>query len=189
VTDEDACVVAETLPLDEKPTKAICLDFDALKHEKERKHLMIAVFILALVIVPTVMTFAYPRTDLEVKVWYMEGFLGSFNVDVELRNLGTREVEDMTVHMKVYNSSGVVIAEPPAYEDVVIRPFGRQGLPNMQLMGDAMGNDTHYSTFTIVVELQFRCMGKDYDTTHEFVTEEPYLSQIFTDEVKDWAGF
>ena len=56
--------------------------------DKRHRHRMrVALVILAIVLIPTLIFAAYPRMEVEVRLWYAEGF-GSISVDMEIANVG-----------------------------------------------------------------------------------------------------
>ena len=145
----------------------------------------IAIIILLIVLVPTIVFAAYPRVDMEVKLWYSEGMMGSISVDLEIRNTGTVSISLSEVKVTILNETGEEL-KMRAYTNIRLDRRAAYGAENIFLSSADLVNETHWSTYTILLDMTFTAKGERYTLEKEYQTVEPDMSIVFKESITYW---
>ena len=148
----------------------------------ERRNLAIALVVLLLLVSGMLYYFVYPRSDVQIDIWYSEGMMGSITVDVTLHNSAASILSDMEITLSLINSTGDVVAVR-VYESSDVEAWERRSLPSLSVTGKDLGDNTHFDPYTIRMDMAFRIDGEAYSYTFLHETEEPYINLFFSDNI------
>ncbi|UCG69406.1 MAG: hypothetical protein JSV09_16820 [Thermoplasmata archaeon] len=158
----------------------------AEKTPKERKDVRrIAMIILVIAVIACLILvlsfhFIIPRLDLKVITQYREGSALSINLDSKIQNDGTLDIQDFSMNITIFNTSGGVVAEGDYY----LADLGAHSVhkfDNINFFGD------QYEPYHIIIAVNFESDGKEYSEVFEHNVKE-YILQRFEDKVERWGG-
>lgn len=155
-------------------------------HKRHQHRTRLAIVLLVVVLLPTIVFAAYPRVNMNIRVWYSEGVLGVVNVDVAVRNVGTLEVSITEIELTVLNASGVELGKK-VYTGIQLRPRAEYSGDNIHLGPGDLVNETLWSTFKIIFKMTYTARGESNTVGEEYTTIEPDMSILFEKNVQDWG--
>jgi hypothetical protein len=146
------------------------------KRRKSRRRIAI-VIVLIVILIPALYFLVIPRTDVSVRVFYNESVLNQINVDPQIINTGTNEVESVTLRISVVNSTDYDMGHKE-YSITEIAPVtGVAKLDSLTFRGD------QYDRYTIIIDIDLTAGGTTQSRHWSHNTEEPWMNQDWTDKV------
>ena len=139
-----------------------------------------AIIVLTLLVGSGLFIYIIPRTDLSVRTVYHEtpgggGTGGVINVNVLLKNSGNTDIEDLSIDVKVLNSTGRYMSGQIG-RDVAISP-GRCAELKINFVG------SQYDTYAISIHLRFESRSGTTIANLDHVTREDEMNLVFIDEL------
>ncbi|UCH88490.1 MAG: hypothetical protein JSV49_09555 [Thermoplasmata archaeon] len=155
------------------------------KRIKGKKPVLIGLFFITIVVLASagVYYFVWPRVEMELITAYHESTGaassgGFINVNTQLKNVGTKTLEDVNVTIVVIETdSGEQAAS--ATESYYNIDRGEKEEMRIEYMGD------HYKAYTIELNIEFQSDGNSY--TQEFIyniEEDDAMNLYFNDNIK-----
>jgi hypothetical protein len=146
------------------------------KRRKGRRWIAI-VIVLVVLLIPALYFLIIPRTDVSVRVFYNESVLNQINVDPQIINTGTNEVESVTLRISVVNSTDYDMGQKEYSIGEIAPVTGVAKLDSLTFRGD------QYDRYTIIIDIELNAGGTTLSRHWSHNTEEPWLNLDWTDKV------
>jgi hypothetical protein len=154
---------------------------------KGKRAVYIGLVVIALIILASMGLYSYvlPRVDVELVTVYHESTggvasSGSINLNTQIRNEGTKKVEDLNV--------SIIISDPDTGEvqEQLSDSFnsisrGDKKEPRMEFFGD------HYEPYKVTIMVSFQSSGKAYIREYIYnIEKDDAMNLIFEERIFEW---
>ena len=145
-----------------------------------RKKVWVTSILLVSAILAGYLLYGYviPRAEMDLKVIYQEGTMGTMTLDVRLSNTGTVDVADVNVSVEIEDENGVRMMRENAFYGS-ISTGGRKEI-HLNMSGD------HYLDHVFRLNLSFYAEGKRYSVECTIEEDGGYMKPAYERTVRDW---
>jgi hypothetical protein len=154
---------------------------------KGKKTILVGLVIIAIIILAGSGIYYYilPRVEVELTTVYHEATGGAssgglINVNTQIKNVGTKSLEDINVSLEVTDSESekIVASYSNSYYKIEI---GEKEEPRVEFMGN------HYLPYRIHVKIEFSADGKIFSREFTYNTgDKEAMNLIYKEKIFEW---